>query len=65
MVQDLLPLVLERGFGTVILMSDDARTIELWGGEVLALREAVERERRAGVSGVATRRHRLLAAGTG
>jgi alkanesulfonate monooxygenase SsuD/methylene tetrahydromethanopterin reductase-like flavin-dependent oxidoreductase (luciferase family)/FAD/FMN-containing dehydrogenase len=46
-VEQLLPLVLEHGFSTFILMADDARTIERWGGEVApALREAVGRERR-------------------
>jgi alkanesulfonate monooxygenase SsuD/methylene tetrahydromethanopterin reductase-like flavin-dependent oxidoreductase (luciferase family)/FAD/FMN-containing dehydrogenase len=46
-VEALLPFVLERGFSTFILMADDPRTIELWGGEVApALREAVAGERR-------------------
>jgi alkanesulfonate monooxygenase SsuD/methylene tetrahydromethanopterin reductase-like flavin-dependent oxidoreductase (luciferase family) len=46
-IEQLLPLVLERGFSTFILTTDDPRTIELWGGEVApALREAVARERR-------------------
>jgi FAD/FMN-containing dehydrogenase/alkanesulfonate monooxygenase SsuD/methylene tetrahydromethanopterin reductase-like flavin-dependent oxidoreductase (luciferase family) len=46
-VEELLPLVLEHGFATFILMGDDPRAIELWAGEVApALREAVARERR-------------------
>jgi alkanesulfonate monooxygenase SsuD/methylene tetrahydromethanopterin reductase-like flavin-dependent oxidoreductase (luciferase family) len=46
-VEDLLPLVLERGFSTFILMTDDPRTIEVFAAEVApALREAVTRERR-------------------
>jgi Luciferase-like monooxygenase/FAD binding domain len=45
-VEQLLPFVLERGFSTFILMGDDARTIEVWGGEVApGLREAAARER--------------------
>jgi alkanesulfonate monooxygenase SsuD/methylene tetrahydromethanopterin reductase-like flavin-dependent oxidoreductase (luciferase family)/FAD/FMN-containing dehydrogenase len=47
-VEELLPLALEHGVGTFIVMADDPRTIELWGGEVApALREAVARERQA------------------
>ena len=47
-VEDLLPLVLEHGFSTFILMADDPRTIEAYGAEVApALREAVRRERQA------------------
>jgi alkanesulfonate monooxygenase SsuD/methylene tetrahydromethanopterin reductase-like flavin-dependent oxidoreductase (luciferase family) len=47
-VDRLLPLVLEHGFSTFILVSDDPAAIELWGGEVApALREAVAHERRA------------------
>jgi alkanesulfonate monooxygenase SsuD/methylene tetrahydromethanopterin reductase-like flavin-dependent oxidoreductase (luciferase family) len=49
-VSELLPFVLERGFSTFILPTDDVDTIERWGGEVApALREAVARERRAAV----------------
>lgn len=47
-VEELLPLVLEDGVSIFVLMGDDPRTIELWGGEVApALRETVARERRA------------------
>ena len=46
-VEELLPLVLEKGFTAFILMEDDSRAIERWGREVVpALREAVARERR-------------------
>jgi alkanesulfonate monooxygenase SsuD/methylene tetrahydromethanopterin reductase-like flavin-dependent oxidoreductase (luciferase family) len=46
-VEELLPLALEHGVSTFILMADDAATIERWGGEVApALREAVARARR-------------------
>jgi alkanesulfonate monooxygenase SsuD/methylene tetrahydromethanopterin reductase-like flavin-dependent oxidoreductase (luciferase family) len=46
--EELLPLVLEHGFSTFILMGDDARTIQAFGQEVApALREAVARERSA------------------
>jgi alkanesulfonate monooxygenase SsuD/methylene tetrahydromethanopterin reductase-like flavin-dependent oxidoreductase (luciferase family) len=45
-VERLLRLVLEDGVSTFILSADDARSIEVWGGEVApALREAVARER--------------------
>ncbi|CAL9599766.1 F420-dependent glucose-6-phosphate dehydrogenase [Nocardiopsis dassonvillei] len=45
-VDDLLPLVLEHGFGTFIVATDDPRTIQAFGAEVApALREAVEKER--------------------
>jgi alkanesulfonate monooxygenase SsuD/methylene tetrahydromethanopterin reductase-like flavin-dependent oxidoreductase (luciferase family) len=45
-VEELLPFVLEHGFSTLILMTDDPRAIGLWGGEVApALRETVARER--------------------
>lgn len=45
-VEDLLPLVLEHGFSTLILGTDDPRTIQTFGAEVApALREAVARER--------------------
>jgi len=45
-VEDLLPLVLEHGFSTFVLASDDARTIATFGEEVApALREAVAAER--------------------
>lgn len=44
-VQDLLPLALEDGVSTFILMGDDPRVIEQFMREVApALREAVERE---------------------
>jgi alkanesulfonate monooxygenase SsuD/methylene tetrahydromethanopterin reductase-like flavin-dependent oxidoreductase (luciferase family) len=47
-VDQLLPFVLEHGFSTFILGSEDSRTITLWGREVApGLREAVERQRRA------------------
>ncbi len=46
-VEQLLPFVVEHGFGTLILGSDDPRTIRTFGEEVgPALRSAVERERR-------------------
>ncbi|MBD0354983.1 MAG: LLM class flavin-dependent oxidoreductase, partial [Rubrobacteraceae bacterium] len=46
-VEELLPLVLEHGFSTFILMTDDPRMIEVFAAEVApALREAVARERR-------------------
>ncbi len=48
-VEDLLPLVLEDGVGTLVLATDDAAALELFAGEVApALRESVaeERERR-------------------
>jgi alkanesulfonate monooxygenase SsuD/methylene tetrahydromethanopterin reductase-like flavin-dependent oxidoreductase (luciferase family) len=45
-VEDLMPVVRENGVSILILASDDARTIEVWGREVApALREAVARER--------------------
>ncbi|GII82108.1 N5,N10-methylene tetrahydromethanopterin reductase [Sphaerisporangium siamense] len=48
-VDQLLPLALDQGVSTFILMSDDAEAIQVWGAEVApALREAAERERRAG-----------------
>jgi hypothetical protein len=59
----LLPLALEHGFSTFILMADDAQTIERWGGEIApALREAVVRERRAAgtASGEAVRSPKAL-----
>ena len=44
-VDDLLPLVVEDGVGTFILMADDERTMEQFAQEVMpALREAVNRE---------------------
>ncbi|MGN9906969.1 LLM class flavin-dependent oxidoreductase [Phytohabitans sp. LJ34] len=44
-VDDLLPLAVEDGVGTFILMSDDAGTMERFAREVApALREAVDRE---------------------
>ncbi|RKS07993.1 FAD/FMN-containing dehydrogenase [Nocardiopsis sp. Huas11] len=52
-VDDLLPLVLEHGFATFHLASDDPRAIQTFGAEVApALREAVERER--GTAGTPT-----------
>ena len=47
-VQELLPLVLEHGFSTFIVMGDDPGTIQAFGQEVApALREAVAKERGA------------------
>jgi alkanesulfonate monooxygenase SsuD/methylene tetrahydromethanopterin reductase-like flavin-dependent oxidoreductase (luciferase family)/FAD/FMN-containing dehydrogenase len=47
-VEELLPFVLENGFGTFILWGDDPRAIERFAGEVApALREAVGNERDA------------------
>ena len=47
-MEELLPYVLEHGFGTLILGSDDPRTIRVFGEEVgPALRAAVARERRS------------------
>jgi hypothetical protein len=44
-VDDLLPLVIEDGVGTFILMSDDPKTLEQFAREVApALREAARRE---------------------
>lgn len=41
-VEDLLPLVLDHGFATFVLATDDPRTIDTFGAEVApALREAV------------------------
>jgi alkanesulfonate monooxygenase SsuD/methylene tetrahydromethanopterin reductase-like flavin-dependent oxidoreductase (luciferase family)/FAD/FMN-containing dehydrogenase len=41
-VDDLVPLAVEHGFSTFIVMADDPRTIERWGAEVApAVREAV------------------------
>jgi hypothetical protein len=45
-VDELLPLAIEDGVSTFVLWADDARTIELYGGEVAPLvRDAVARER--------------------
>lgn len=45
-VDQLLPLALDHGMSTFILITDDAATIERYGGEVApALRDAVARER--------------------
>ncbi|MFD6949528.1 FAD-linked oxidase [Nocardiopsis sp. TSRI0078] len=45
-VEDLLPLVLEHGYSTFLVATDDPRTIQTFGAEVApALREAVARER--------------------
>jgi Luciferase-like monooxygenase len=47
-VEQLLPYVLEHGFSTVLLGSDDPRVIQTYGEEVgPVLRAAVERERRS------------------
>ena len=41
-IERLVPLALEHGFSTFIVMADDPRTIEQWGAEVApAVREAV------------------------
>jgi alkanesulfonate monooxygenase SsuD/methylene tetrahydromethanopterin reductase-like flavin-dependent oxidoreductase (luciferase family)/FAD/FMN-containing dehydrogenase len=46
-VEQLVPFVVEHGFGTLLLGSDDPRTLRTFGEEVgPALRAAVERERR-------------------
>jgi alkanesulfonate monooxygenase SsuD/methylene tetrahydromethanopterin reductase-like flavin-dependent oxidoreductase (luciferase family) len=51
-VEELLPFVLDHGFSTFLLASDDPLAIERYGQEVApALREAVERERRAAGGG--------------
>ncbi|MET7749165.1 LLM class flavin-dependent oxidoreductase [Micromonospora sp. NPDC005367] len=43
-VEDLLPLVVENGVGTIVLMTDDVTTMELFAREVApALREAADR----------------------
>ena len=48
-VEELLPLALEHGFATFILLADEPETIELFAGDVApALREAVTGEREAG-----------------
>lgn len=45
-VDDLLPLVLDDGVGTLIVMADDSQTMRLFAEEVMPpLREAVDRER--------------------
>jgi alkanesulfonate monooxygenase SsuD/methylene tetrahydromethanopterin reductase-like flavin-dependent oxidoreductase (luciferase family) len=47
-IDELLPLVLENGVGTLILGSDDPSELQLWAAEVIpAVREAVGRERAA------------------
>lgn len=47
-VEVLLPLVIEHGVSTFILVGDDPRAIQRFGGEVTpALRKAVARERQA------------------
>jgi alkanesulfonate monooxygenase SsuD/methylene tetrahydromethanopterin reductase-like flavin-dependent oxidoreductase (luciferase family) len=49
--QQLLPLVIDHGVSVFILVGDDPRMIERWGGEVApALREAVARERATATS---------------
>lgn len=56
-VNDLLPLVVEQGVGTVILMSDDPATIEQFATEVApALRETAERAFPPGHFGARIRR---------
>jgi hypothetical protein len=56
-VDDLLPLVVEAGAGTFILMTDDARIMEQFALEVApALREAVNRELPEAFSAPAIRR---------
>jgi alkanesulfonate monooxygenase SsuD/methylene tetrahydromethanopterin reductase-like flavin-dependent oxidoreductase (luciferase family) len=46
-VEELLPLVLEDGVSTFVVLSDESSTIERYGAEVApAVREAVARERR-------------------
>ncbi|MEV6341861.1 LLM class flavin-dependent oxidoreductase [Actinoplanes sp. NPDC051851] len=60
-VEELLPLVVEDGVGTVILGTDHPAELERFAAEVIpALREAVSRERAA--SGVATGPVRGIAA---
>ncbi len=50
-VDDLLPLVVEHGFSTFILMADDAEVMDQFAQEVIpALREAVARELPDGLS---------------
>ena len=50
-VQQLLPLVMDHGVSVFILVGEDPRMIERWGGEVApALREAVARERATATS---------------
>ncbi|HEU4323860.1 MAG TPA: LLM class flavin-dependent oxidoreductase [Roseiflexaceae bacterium] len=56
-VEELLPLVVEDGVSTLILMSDDPATIERFAAEVApALREAVARELPAVEGGAVLRR---------
>ncbi|MCC6455781.1 MAG: LLM class flavin-dependent oxidoreductase [Caldilineaceae bacterium] len=56
-VDELLPLVVDDGVGTLILMTDDARTMEQFAREVApALREAVQRELPGAFSGAEIRR---------
>lgn len=56
-IEDLLPLVVEDGVGTFILMSDEPATMEQFAVEVApALREAAERELPQGFSGPRMRR---------
>lgn len=56
-IDDLLPLIVNDGVGTFILMSDDPRTIEQFASEVApALREAVKRELPGAFSGPEIRR---------
>lgn len=56
-VEELLPLVVDDGVGTFILMADDPRTMEQFAREVApALREAVNRELPEAFSGATIRR---------
>jgi len=49
--EQLLPLVIDHGVSVFILVGEDPRMIERWGGEVApALREAVARERSTATS---------------
>lgn len=61
-VDDLLPLVVEDGIGTLILASDDERTMEQFAHEVMpALREAVNRVLPAPLSETAIRPAAVIA----
>lgn len=62
-MDQLLPLVLDHGFGTLILAAGEARTIHVFGQEVApALREAVARERASAGTATATIRPRAVLA---
>ncbi len=61
-VDELLPLVVEDGVGTFILISDDPATMERFAAEVApALREAAERELPGGFTTARVRRAASLA----